>query len=147
MLDITSSIKKLSIEATKSLILPDIVYGKVTNLKPLEVTIDNIETEVITSPFLEVLDNLTRKVFRIDLKHQHTVFDKNPEQIKDDEEIKFVGISTDELRKPIEIVINEGLKVNDTVAMLKLLGGQGFLVIGKLGDKYDMEEEVIVWEE
>lgn len=145
MQGLISSIKRISKGTTESLNLSDIVFGRVVTLKPLTVKIEGIEEEILTSEFLDVAQNLQRKVFKLDISHQHSVFDKDPETIKEGDEIETIGFSDKALPKPIEIVINEGIKVNDTVIMVKRMGGQSFVVIDKLGNTNDVSEEIIIW--
>ncbi|MEK5480301.1 DUF2577 domain-containing protein [Paenibacillus sp. FSL R5-0407] len=88
-----------------------VMFGTVTKEKPLEILID--QRFALDEDFLIVPEQLTR--YEIDLKHKHGT---NGEDTKDALNEK--------------IVIREGLKVGDPVLLLRVQGGQKYVVWDKV---------------
>lgn len=127
----------------------NVLFGTVTKINPLEVNVDQRFT--LDEDFLIVTERLTR--YEIDLKHHHT-FDggvtsnalPTPLDLKHKHMIDDVatsealldpidlrhnhtfggGVTGDAL--PDKIVIREGLKVGDAVLLLRVQGGQQYVV-------------------
>ncbi|MCM3701421.1 DUF2577 domain-containing protein [Paenibacillus macerans] len=131
----------------------NVLFGTVTKTNPLEVNVDQRFT--LDEDFLIVTEGLTR--YEIDLRHRHT-FDggvtssalQTPLDLKHNHKIEDVATS-DALEDPInlrhshtygggdtgdalpdKIVIREGLKVGDAVLLLRVQGGQQYVVWDKV---------------
>jgi hypothetical protein len=96
-----------------------ILFGSVTNDNPLEVNVD--QRFSLTKDFLIIPERLTH--FEIDLKHMHGYQDTS-----DSGDAKS---STEEaLLEPI--VIRRGLETGDRVLLLRVQGGQQYLILDRL---------------
>ncbi|GIP10388.1 hypothetical protein J1TS5_25580 [Paenibacillus macerans] len=142
-------IKQLSVGANDASKPVNVLFGTVTKINPLEVNVDQRFT--LDEDFLILTERLTR--YEIDLKHHHT-FDggvtsdalPTPLDLKHKHMIEDVATS-EALLDPIDlrhnhtfegsvtgdalpdkIVIREGLKVGDTVLLLRVQGGQQYVV-------------------
>ncbi|WP_339295929.1 DUF2577 domain-containing protein [Paenibacillus sp. FSL W7-1279] len=116
MLDI---IKKAAVEAVGAGNPVAIQFGTVISLSPLEVRLDQRLT--LSEAFLIVPESLTR--YEIDLHHTHEYTDDSG-----------TGSSTKKTEPalPVKpIVIRKGLAVGDAVILLRLQGGQKYLVLDK----------------
>ncbi|MGG4344915.1 DUF2577 domain-containing protein [Paenibacillus lautus] len=87
-----------------------VMTGTVTNLSPLEVNVDQRFT--IDADFLIVPESLQR--YEVDLKHKHAYTGGNTEDALD------------------KIVIRKGLELNDIVLLLRVQGGQQFVILDKV---------------
>lgn len=88
-----------------------VMFGAVTKVNPLEVLVDQrfpLDEELLIIPA-----SLTR--YEIDLKHKHNT----------------TGGTTEEALTE-KIVIREGLKVGDSVLLLRVQGGQKYVVWDKV---------------
>lgn len=113
------TMKQISKGTTNAGIPVNIVIGTVTKLNPLEVNVDQRFT--LTADFLIVPESLTR--YEIDLEHTHTYLDDN-------------GTTTlskiTEEALPTIFVIREGLKVGDMVILVRVQGGQQYVVLDRV---------------
>jgi len=107
MLDL---IKQAAMEAVEASAPCAVMFGSVANTDPLEVNVDQRFT--IDADFLIVPESLTR--FEIDLKHSHS----------------YTGGTTDDALTD-KIVIREGLQEGDRVILLRVQGGQKYLILDK----------------
>lgn len=108
MLDI---IKRAAVEAVGASNPVAVQFGTVVSLSPLEVRLDQRLT--LPEAFLIVPESLTR--YEIDLSHVH----------------KLSGSSDTEKALTDKIVIREGLAVGDAVILLRVQGGQKYVVLDK----------------
>ncbi|AWP28705.1 DUF2577 domain-containing protein [Paenibacillus sp. Cedars] len=108
MLDI---IKRAAVEAVVASNPVAIQFGTVVSLSPLEVRLDQRLT--LPEAFLIVPESLTR--YEIDLSHVH----------------KLSGSPDTEKALTDKIVIRKGLAVGDAVILLRVQGGQKYLVLDK----------------
>ncbi|SDJ76219.1 DUF2577 domain-containing protein [Paenibacillus naphthalenovorans] len=88
-----------------------VMYGEVTKTNPLEVNVDQRFT--LDADFLIVPESLTR--LEIDLRHSH---------------IMTSGTAEEALTQPI--VIRPGLQAGDHVVLLRMQGGQKYLILDKV---------------
>ncbi len=88
-----------------------VLFGEVTKTNPLEVNVDQRFT--LDADFLIVPESLTR--LEIDLRHSHTSPD---------------GTTGEALTQPI--VIRPGLQAGDRVVLLRVQGGQKYLILDKV---------------
>lgn len=105
------AIKKAAMDAVVASNPVVIMFGTVTKTNPLEVNVDQRFT--IDADFLVVPESLTR--LEIDLRHMHA----SPG-----------GTTGEALTQPI--VIRPGLQVGDQVALLRIQGGQKYLIYDKV---------------
>ncbi|MCR8645570.1 DUF2577 domain-containing protein [Paenibacillus sp. N1-5-1-14] len=87
------------------------LFAEVTQMNPLELNVDQRFT--LTEDFLIIPESLTR--YEIDLKHKHDA----------------LGGSTQDAL-PQKIVIREGLKNGDNVLLLRVQGGNSFIILDKV---------------
>ncbi|WP_026263256.1 DUF2577 domain-containing protein [Paenibacillus sanguinis] len=148
-----NKIRQLGVGAVDASSPVSVLFGKVMNTAPLEILVDQRFT--IDQDFLIVPQQMTR--YELDLTHHHT-FDGgvtsnallSPLDLKHNHVIE--GAATgDALLDPIElshshtyvggdtgealpgkIVIREGLKVGDNVMLLRIQGGQKYVVWDKV---------------
>lgn len=92
----------------------DVLYGKVTKEKPLEITVE--QKLVLSEPQLALSRNVT------DHKVKITV-DWNTEK-ENEHKHKVTGIK--------EITIHNKLKTGEEVILIRMLGGQQFLVLDRM---------------
>ncbi|MEF3309524.1 DUF2577 domain-containing protein [Paenibacillus sp. GYB004] len=88
-----------------------VMFGNITNTNPLEVNVDQRFT--IDADFLIVPEQLTR--YEIDLRHNHTTGS---------------GTTGDALTD--KVVIRTGLQQGDKVILLRVQGGQKYLILDKV---------------
>lgn len=108
MLDI---IKKAAINAMDASNPVAVQIGSVVSISPLEISLDQRLT--LPEAFLIVPESLTR--YEIDLSHVH----------------KLSGSPDTEKALTDKTVIREGLAVGDAVILLRVQGGQKYVVLDK----------------
>ncbi|MNW46028.1 hypothetical protein D3C74_233060 [compost metagenome] len=86
-----------------------VMFGTVTGINPLEVNVDQRFT--LDEDFLVITESLVR--YEVDLKHRHN------------------GATMDDALVD-KVVIREGLKVGDSVLLLRMQGGQKYVVWDKV---------------
>lgn len=101
-------IRRLGSEAVKAGNPVSVLFGTVTRINPLEVNVDQRFT--LDEDFLIVTESLVK--YEVDLKHQHD------------------GASMEEALVD-KLVIREGLKIGDSVLLLRMQGGQKYVVWDK----------------
>lgn len=109
MLDI---IKKAAIEAVGASNPVAVQIGSIVSVSPLEISLDQRIT--LPEAFFYVPESLTR--YEIDLSHVH----------------KISGSPDTEKALSDKIVIRKGLAVGDAVILLRVQGGQKFVVLDKV---------------
>lgn len=108
MLDIIKQAAKEAVEAGSPV---NILYGEITANDPLEVNVDQRFT--LDADFLIVPESLTR--YEVDLRHAHSYTD---------------GTTGEAL--PDKIVIRTGLLAGDKVVLVRIQGGQQYLILDKV---------------
>lgn len=93
----------------------NIMFGEVVNSNPLSVKVDQRFT--LTADFLILPESLTP--LEIDLKHTHQYLNES------------VSSTTSE-SLPQKIIIRSGLKSGDKVIMVRVQGGQQYVVLDKV---------------
>ncbi|MED4953424.1 DUF2577 domain-containing protein [Paenibacillus sp. FSL R5-0527] len=149
MADLLGTLKKAATDAVHAGNPVAVLFGEISKVNPLEVIVDQRFT--LTADFLYVTERLTR--YEIDLKHNHTfdggvTRDALPEKIDLQHNHTFDGGMTGDalLDKldlkhnhaynggmtgdalPEKIVIREGLQAGDAVLLLRVQGGQKYVV-------------------
>jgi hypothetical protein len=110
--------KRIAIEAVSASDPTAIMYGEVTSSNPLEINIDQRFT--VTSDLLVVTESLVH--FEINLHHKHAYDDSGEEK------------ETEYALPEEPIVIRRGLEVGDKVLLLRVQGGQNYVVMDRLVD-------------
>lgn len=103
--------KRASIGAVESNNPVTILFGNVIRINPLEVNVHQRFT--LTEDFLVVPESLTR--YELDLKHNHSTSEGPTGEVL-----------------PEKIVIREGLQVGDRVLLIRVQGGQQYVVLDKV---------------
>lgn len=88
-----------------------VLFGTVVRSSPLEINVDQRFT--LTADFLIVPEQLT--AYEIDLKHAHA---------------SGAGMTGEALAEPV--VIRKGLTEGDVVLLLRMQGGQQFVVLDRM---------------
>lgn len=110
-MSLLETIKKAGIGAVEASNPVNVLFGNVIKTNPLEVNVHQRLT--LTEDFLIVPESLTR--LEVNLRHMHTA----------------PGGSTDEaFLEPV--VIREGLKTGDRVILLRVQGGQQYVILDKV---------------
>lgn len=92
-----------------------VMFGTVTKDNPLEVNVDQRFT--LDADFLIVPESLTR--YEVDLKHAHSYTDDG-----------LMSTTGDALTG--NIIIRTGLQAGDRVILLRMQGGQKYLILDKV---------------
>lgn len=106
-----NAIKQAAQDAIEASNPVTVMIGTVTKINPLEVNVDQRFT--LDADFLIVPESLTR--LEIDLRHAHTAPG---------------GTTDDALTEPV--VIRQGLQAGDRVVLLRIQGGQKYLILDKV---------------
>lgn len=113
MADLLSVIKLAGAQAVNSQNPVNILFGQVIKADPPEVQIDQRIT--LTADFLIVPESLT--YFEVDITHNHSYIE---------------GETSNALGK---VVIRKGLNIGDKVILLRMQGGQKYLILDKVVDE------------
>lgn len=108
-------IKTAGIDAVGASNPVNVMFGEVIGINPLSVKVDQRFT--LTVDFLLVPESLTK--FEIDLKHVHSYTDNGS-----------VRSTSEALNE--KIVIRSGLNAGDKVLLLRIQGGQKFVILDKV---------------
>lgn len=127
-------IKEMAVQAVNASDPADVMFGTVLSVKPMQIKIDQKIT--LTSEFLVLCRNVTNYSTTISLDlntssetvtHNHKL--KNSEETTEDASTNHShSISGNQ-----KITINNGLSVGDEVILLKMQGGQKYVVLDKVG--------------
>lgn len=116
-LSMVDLIKQMAIDTSNAQTPVNIFIGTVASVDPI--TVDVTPKLKLTKEFLILTERVTR--YEVDLTHSHVGFHgPTNEMLKD----KMVG----------EHPIRTGLKVGDSVVLLRVQGGQQFVIIDKVVD-------------
>jgi hypothetical protein len=113
MMNLTNLIKTAARQAVDASNPTHIMFGEVTSVNPLEVNVD--QRFNLTADFLIVPESLTR--YEVDLSHSHSYSG---------------GTTGDGLTTPV--VIREGLQVGDKLILIRVQGGQKYVIFDKVGE-------------
>ncbi len=114
MADIIQIIKKAALSAIENSSPTSIMYGVVTNIKPLEIQVE--QKLLLTSEFITLTKNV------IDYETEITINSNTEEE----------NLNSNQITEKKKIIIHNGLKQNDKVILLQQQGGQKFIVIDKI---------------
>jgi hypothetical protein len=106
-----NAIKQAAVDALEASNPATVMFGTVTKSNPLEVNVDQRFT--LDADFLIVPELMTR--YEIDLRHNHTA----------------PGGSTGDGLTQL-IVIRPGLQAGDRVVLIRVQGGQRYLILDKV---------------
>lgn len=101
-----------------------IFFGTVIRVEPLEINVE--ERFTLTEPFLILTDGIQRRIERFDLTHRHDY-----QESEEENQLKQTESALGELN----ITIKHGLMLNDRVILLRIQGGQQFVVLDKVVSK------------
>lgn len=110
-MSLAKTIRSLGVGAVDAGNPVTVMFGSVTKINPLEVNVDQRFT--LDEDFLIVTERLSK--YEIDLKHNHSYTDDGAQVATGDALIT-------------KIVIRDGLKVGDKVLLLRMQGGQKYIV-------------------
>lgn len=111
MANLVDMIKQVGLDAMQASAPVNILYGVVTKANPLEVNVDQRFT--LTEDFLVVTERLT--ALTLDLNHSHDYSG---------------GQTQNALTSPV--VVRKGLEVGDKVLLLRVQGGQQYVVLDRV---------------
>ena len=111
MSSLLDTIKKASLAAAEATGPLAVMYGEIVTVDPLSVKVDQRFT--LTSGFLVVPESLVR--YEADLKHKH----------------QYAGSDTSEALTG-KLVIRYGLQEGDKVILLRVQGGQQYIILDKV---------------
>ena len=142
--DLVRLIKKISLEAVANSEPMEVIMGTVTGVNPLKIrgdnAIDYLEDDLILTHLVRdyaidiTVQHSTDSIFGSwDTNHGHPKVDKAPIPI--DHEHEYKG------RK--KIIIHHKLVEGEKVILLKLTGGQRFVVLDRIEDPTDVKGEWI----
>lgn len=112
-------IKSAGMQAVDAANPVNILFGTVESIDPVSVNVDQRFT--LTSEFLIVPERLIRYV--VDLTHTHQYTDVIPGGAT-------VIKNTQEALEPL--IVRTGLEVGDTVILIRIQGGQKYLIVDKV---------------
>lgn len=122
MADIVNHIKKIAVNAVNSQKLTDIVYGTVISTNPLKVQID--QKLIIEKEHLK----LTRAVINYEVE---MTVDHLTEQTEGGSGYGEYDLHAHEYKGRKKFLIHNGLVEGDKVTMIRVHGGQQYIVIDK----------------
>ncbi|WP_227793628.1 DUF2577 domain-containing protein [Paenibacillus guangzhouensis] len=114
-MSIADKIRQLGIDAISAGNPVAVLFGKVSKINPLEVIVDQRFT--LDEDFLIITEQLTR--YEVDLELAYVNMSGNTQT------------ETQQSMKNI-VIIREGLKVGDVVILLRIQGGQKYVVWDKV---------------
>lgn len=110
-MSLVNAIKQITMNLNEAEHPVAIMFGTVTKVQPLEILVD--QRLLLDEDFFVLTEQLTR--CEIDLKHNHnTKGDPTQEALTE------------------KIIIREGLKEGDGVLLLRMQGGQQYVVLDKV---------------
>jgi hypothetical protein len=112
--DLLSTIQNISSKLADNIKITDVLYGKVTKEKPLEISVE--QKMVLSEPQLVLSRNVTNHKVKITV-------DWNTEK-ENEHKHKVTGTK--------EITIHNKLKTGEEVILIRMLGGQQFLVLDRM---------------
>jgi len=120
MTDLLSTIKRAASDAIKAGNPAAIMFGIVSKKEPLEVRVD--QRLILPAALLLVPESLTH--FEIELQHTH--------QYTDSSDSGTTTRTTQPALPAVPIVIRRGLEVGDSVLLLRVQGGQQFVILDRV---------------
>ena len=112
--DLVNAVKKAAIEAVEASHPSDFLFGKVTSVSPIKVSVEQKMT--LASAQLVLTRNVTD--YSADVSVDWNTEDAN------EHNHEIMGVK--------KITIHNGLKVGDEVVLLKKKGGQKYLILDKV---------------
>jgi hypothetical protein len=120
MADLLSTLKKAAMDAVNAGNPAAVLFGEVSSVSPLEVIVDQRFT--LPADFLIVPERLIH--YEIDLYHDHEYTDEVGAATK----IK----NTEKALPVMPVIIRNRLRVGDKVLLLRIQGGQQYVVFDRL---------------
>ncbi len=120
MVDLLSIIKQASVSAVSASSPAAVLFGVVTAGDPIEVQVDARFT--LPAALLILPESLTR--YELELRHVHDYIDTNDRG--------STARTTDPALPEEPIVIRRGLEVGDKVMLLRVQGGQQYVILDRV---------------
>lgn len=124
--DLINIIKKAAVEAVNASNPAAILFGKVIKTSPLEINVE--QKMILTQEFLVLTKNVSNYEtnVKIDINTSNTNLSINIENENIDLTHKH------DIKETTRVTINNALKVNDNVILMRAQGGQKYIVLDKL---------------
>lgn len=119
MTSLLDVIKQAGVAAVGASNPVNVLYGVVTKTNPLEVNVDQRFT--LSADFLIVTEQLHR--YEVELKHSHYY---------EDTDNSITTTRETEEALPEKIVIRKGLELGDKLLLLRIQGGQKYVILDKV---------------
>lgn len=116
-----AAIKRTAVEAVLASKPVTLVIGKVTSIEPLQITVEQ------RLPLDEELLVLTKNVqdHYVDIEVNHWIHHKDDENITKTNDI-YIGKK--------KVLMKYGLKQGESVLLIKMQGGQKYIVLDRIGE-------------
>lgn len=124
--DLLNIIKKASVEAIDASNPTSVLFGKVISTYPLKISIEQRMT--LTQEFLILTKNVTNYEINIEMN----VSTENTELHASIEDKNIDMTHNHNILKNIKVTIDNELKINDDVILLRMQGGQKYIVLDRL---------------
>lgn len=151
--DLIKTMKQLAIEAVESLKPVNVLFGKVISTSPLKVQVEQKLT--LTKEQLVLSRNVTNfqtsmtvnmdtdnKTVSFDFTHSHdidlktTTEEDHAHSVKGSTENEKISLNKSHkhnISGTFNVTVNNGLKVNDEVILLRMQQGQKYIIIDRIG--------------
>lgn len=120
MADLLTLIKQSALDAMAASNPLSVLFAEVTKIDPLEVNVDQRFT--LPADFLIVPESLTKLELKLEHTHQYSDSSGTGTTTKTTEKADYA--------KPI--IIRKGLEIGDKVLLLRLTGGQQYLILDRM---------------
>ena len=133
-MELIDYIQKIVKNCMRNAKLTEYITGTVTSVNPLEITILNM-MEPLRQNVLILTESVIEKKIRVS-QHLHqtntdnTLYTISPETGIENGVILPIEPSQDNTY--IDVIINQGLSIGDKVNMLRVLGGQSFIILSRV---------------
>lgn len=135
-------IKRMAVGANEAGAPTSILFGIVTSVNPLEITVEQklkltkeflVLTKNVKDYTVDVSMNWNTESASIDANHQHSCeITSNNEDISVSINNQNIDLThSHNLKGKKSITIHNGLKINDTVILIQQQGGSNFVVLDK----------------
>lgn len=147
-------IKQMALEAVIASAPTSVVFGTVVSVSPIQIRIDQKIT--LTSEFLVLARNVTNYKTTIKMdgetetdnaSHTHKIKCNTEDGGTDTHNHTLNGYTEDaeaehshKISGEMNVTINNGLSVSDEVILLRVQGGQKYVVLDKVGKKDDSND-------
>lgn len=120
MSSLLSLIKQAAMDAVLASNPLSIVFGEIASIDPFEVIVDQRYT--LTADFLIVPESLTKLELKLEHTHKYTYSTDTGSTTKKTQKADYAE----------PIIIRKGLEIGDKVILLRLAGGQQYLILDRM---------------